>query len=169
MSACEPMENSLWMTSRMVRSVSMTKVVRLLGGSSHAALGAELGGDRAVGVREQRQAERLLLVELLLLLDRVGADADGLCADGGELGGEVTEVAALLRAAVRHGGRVEEQHDRARWTRKPLSLRVRARLVGELEIGDDVAFVHPLNVGRTGRRAGHAGLRPRSGSPRPAP
>ena len=132
------MEISLWMTSRMVRSVSMTKVDALVE-EAEAAFGAELGGDGAVGVDEQREAEGLLLVELLLLVDRVGADADGLRADGGELGLEVAEVAALLGAAVGHGGRVEEQHD-GPVGEEVAQLAGRAGLVGELEVGDGVAF-----------------------------
>ena len=69
MSAWEPIDTSEWITSSTVRSVSMTKVIRLLG-RKLAPLRAELGRHDAVGVRQQGEAERLLLVELLLLVDR---------------------------------------------------------------------------------------------------
>ena len=69
-------------------------------------------GDRAIGVGQQRIVEAVLVGELLLLLDGVGADPDALSAGLLELGGEIAEVAALLRAAERHRGWIEEQHDR---------------------------------------------------------
>src|ERR1700733_3999027 len=63
-----------------------------------AALDAELSSHLTVGVRKKREAERLLLVELLLLLHRVGADAHGLRPDGREFARQVAEVTALLGA-----------------------------------------------------------------------
>ena len=66
--------------------------------------------DVAVGVGQQRVVEPVLVGELVLLVDRVAADADALPADRGELGRQVAEVAALLRAPRGHRRRVEEQH-----------------------------------------------------------
>ena len=115
LSAWVSMLNSLAMTSSTVRSVSMTNVVRLTGISlpSRPRLTPNCVGDDAVGVREQRVVELLLVGELGLLLDGVGADTHPAGPDGGELAGQIAEVAGLLGAARRHRRRVEEQHDRS--------------------------------------------------------
>ena len=66
-------------------------------------------GDLVLGVRQQREPERVLVVELLLLLGQVGADAE----DGGvaDVAGDVAEEARLRGAAGRVGLRVEvHQH-----------------------------------------------------------
>ena len=57
MSACEPMEISLWMTSSTVRSVSMTNVTRLIWEEADAALHAELRRHVAIGIRQEREPE----------------------------------------------------------------------------------------------------------------
>ena len=77
------------------------------------ALDAELRGDGALGVGQQRVVEALLVGELGLLLNGIGADADAAGADGGELRSQVAEVAGLLGTARRHRRGIEEQHDRA--------------------------------------------------------
>ena len=136
----------------------------LVGQEARSPLRPQLGGHGAVGVGEQREAQRLLLVELLLLVHRVGADADPLRPDGGELGPHVAEVTALLGAAVGHGGWIEEEHHRAA-EQQLAQLAGRARLVGQLEVGHDVTFAHAHNVGRN---AGPCRVRLRSGNRRPA-
>src|SRR5205085_9867894 len=72
-------------------------------------LDAERLGDPTVGVRQQREVEVVLGGELLLALDRVGADAEAASPEGAELGTQVAEMAALRRAARRHRLGVEEQ------------------------------------------------------------
>jgi hypothetical protein len=89
----------------------------------------------------------VLLGELPLLVDRVAADPDPLRAHGRELGGEVPEVTALLRAAHRHRGGVEEEHDRSALEQDAQRAR-RPRLVGQREVVDDVSAFHPGNVPR---------------------
>ena len=81
----------------------------------------------------------MLVAELLLALDRVGADADALGADRGELAGEVAEVAALLGAPAGQCLRVEEQDDRPLASSVGELARV-AVLVGQLEVGYNVAY-----------------------------
>ena len=124
----------------MRRSVSMTNVTRLLNGTI-ARVDAELLGDSAVGIRQQREVERVLLAEFALTIHLVGTDTDALRARVRELRREVAEVAALLRATARQRLRVEEEDD------GPLLQRVgeleRAAVVGrELEVGCDVAGFH---------------------------
>lgn len=70
------------------------------------------GGHGPIGVGEQRVPEVVLGVELALPGDRVTADPDPGRASRRELGGQVTEVAALRGAASAHRQRVEEQHHR---------------------------------------------------------
>ncbi len=111
------------------------------------ALRAELRGHDTIGVRQQGEPEGFLLVEKLLLLDRVGTDADRLRAYRGELGRQVPEVAALLGAAVGHCRRVEEQHNRA-VGQEAAERTGCACLVRKLEIGKDVTCAHPFNVER---------------------
>ncbi len=141
LSAWAPMESPVWITSRSVRSVSITKVIRLEREEVWTTLGAELRGHRAVGVRE-REAERLLLVELLLLVDRVGTDADLLGAHGGARR-RVPEVATLLGAAM-HGGRVEERgrcRSRSACSGtliEPIRSRGRCHLFHGPNVGDEV-------------------------------
>ena len=85
----------------MRRSVSMTNVTPLVERHDPRPLDAELLGDGAVGIRQQREVERVLLAELALAVDLVGTDADALRAPSvRELRREVAEVAALLRAAA---------------------------------------------------------------------
>jgi hypothetical protein len=117
---------------------------RLLAGDAHHAR------HRAIGIGEQRVVEPVLVGELVLLVDRVAADAHALTSGGGELGPQVAEVAALLRAARRHRRRVEEQHH---WPvrQQVAQLARRARLVGQLEIVDHVPYVHVRTVVREWR------------------
>jgi hypothetical protein len=79
----------------------MTKVLRLTGinvpSSSRLTPKAV---NRAVGVGRWRVVEALVAGELCLLVHRVGADAHPRCADGGEFGGQVPEVARLHVSVV---------------------------------------------------------------------
>ena len=63
--------------------------------------------DRVIGVGEQREAERVLVVELQLLLGRVGADADDRDTEPLQLRVRVAQLARLRRATGRVGLRVE--------------------------------------------------------------
>ena len=62
-----------------------------------------------------------------------------------ELGGQVTEVAALGRATSRHRRRVEEEHDRALGHERAQPPR-RTVLVGQFEVGYRITNVHNPNV-----------------------
>src|SRR5262245_15416247 len=64
-------------------------------------------GRRVIGVREQREAEAVLLVEGKLLGRQVGRDADDVGADPGEARPVVAEVARLPGAPGRVGLRIE--------------------------------------------------------------
>ena len=160
----QPMETSEWMTSRTVRSVSMTKVIRLtlrkltLRFTPSWAATARSGSDRSGKPSDSFSSNCFCLSTVSALMPT------GWAPDGGELAGQVAEVAALLGAAVGHGGRVEEQHH-GPVGEEPAQRPGRSRLVGEREVGNDVAFLHPLNVGR--KRRGPCPATPRSGSRRP--
>ena len=108
-SACLAMLISLVINSRTLRSVPITNVARLFGRSGSGPV-AERAGHLPVHVREERVVEGVLLGEVVLLLDRVGADADPLGTDRLELRRQVAEVAASGAAGCERG-RVEEQHD----------------------------------------------------------
>jgi len=101
----------------------------------------ELGGHRPVGIGQQREVERVLVGEPLLLLHLVGTDADALGAHLVELGLQVPEVAALGGAPRGHGRRVEEQHHRA-VLQEVRQTADRPVLIGELEVRSQVTFVH---------------------------
>ena len=74
----------------------------------------ELCCDGAVRVGQQREAEAVLVVEGALPIHRIGADSHSPGTEFLELGGQVTEMTALLRSTGGHGLGVEEQHDRSR-------------------------------------------------------
>ena len=115
-SACTFIRTSLWMTSITLRSWPMMKVARLVGESLvNRRRTPNWVGHRSVGIGQERVVEGVLVGEALLLLHLVGADPDPLGAHRLELGLHVPEMATLRRAARGHGGRVEEQDDRARW------------------------------------------------------
>src|ERR1035438_4770969 len=92
----------------------------------------------------------MLLRELLLLLHLVGTDPHPLGADRLELGLHVTEVTALLGAAVGHRRRIEEQDHGAR-AGQVAQLPRCAILVGKFEVGYRVAFLHVAEA--TGHRS----------------
>ena len=87
--------------------------------------------------------EAVLLRELPLTVDRIGADPEAAGADRGELRLEIAEVAALLGAPRRHRPGVEEQDDRPS-----------PQLVGEadgmavlgrqLKVGDSLTGAHTV-------------------------
>ena len=106
-------------------------------------LHAESACDGPVTVGQEREVEAVLLGEPLLALDRIGADPEPAGAEGGELAGQVAEVAALRGAAGGQGPGVEEQHHR--------SL---SQLVGQAD-GAAVAG-RQLEVGREVTRSEHA-------------
>ena len=86
----------------------------------------------------------MLLRELPLAVDWIGADPEAGGADGGELRLEVAEVAALLRAPRRHGPGIEEEHDRA--SGQLLRQADGAAVVGrQLEVGEGVTGAHALS------------------------
>ena len=141
----------------------MTKVMRFTGTKDAAALDAELVGHGPVRVREQRVVEVVLVGELLLLLDGVGADAHPLRPGRLELGLQVPEMAALLGAAVGHGAGVEEEHDRT--VGEQLAQPAGGpRLVGSSKSGTTSPLLHGTNV----RARRGVALRPRSGIRPPA-
>ena len=145
------MDTSLAMTSSTVPSVSMTNVVRLTGMNlpSRPRLTPNVRRHCPVGVGQQRVVELLLVGELGLLVDAVGADPDALRTHGPEFGCQVAEVAGLLRAPGRHRGRIEEQHHRA-VGQEVAEPAVGAGLVGQDEVFDTITTLH----------AGHAIARP---------
>lgn len=100
-------------------------------------------GDRSVCVAEQRKPEVVGLRELLLLANIVSADAYWLRTDRAELSGQVAEMASLRGTAARHGGRVEEQHDRAAFE-ELAQLSRGAVLVGQFEIVNLITCLHPV-------------------------
>ena len=97
-SACTCMFSSLPITSRIRPSVPITNVARLFG-RQKAALDLVGAGHRPVGIGQQRIVEGMLGGELLLPVDRIGADADALGPELLELRLEVAEVAALRGAS----------------------------------------------------------------------
>ncbi len=62
-------------------------------------------------VRKERDAEILLLLELFLPLDGVGADAEKDGVELAKLGGESAELPRLGGSAGRHRPRVREEHN----------------------------------------------------------
>ena len=126
---------------------------RTLGGRQlgEPATHPELGGHRAVGVGQQRVVELVLVRELLLLRDVVGADAHPLGTHRLELRLHVPEVAALDGAPRRHGRRVEEQHHGSGGGELAQAPRD-AVLVGKFEVGCQIAGVHGARLAVPGRR-----------------
>ena len=104
--------------------------------------------DRTVDVGEQRIVEIVGVGPPLLLLDGVAADPDALHAGRGEFGGEIAEVAGLLRAARRERRRVEEERDRTvgEEFREPPG---RAGLIGQGEVGCGVTGFHTPSLPAT--------------------
>ena len=123
----------------------MTKVARRLkrGPGRLAPKGA---GDGPVGIGQERKVEAVLRAELLLARHWVGADPDALCAEALELGGQVSEVAALRSATGREGTGIEEEDDR---TFPELGRKLpSAGVVGiELEVRNEVTGLHEASLG----------------------
>jgi hypothetical protein len=105
------------------------------------SLHAEETGDRAIGIREQWKAERVLLVESLLPIHRIGADPCATTVQRFELAGQVAKVTALDRSARGHGLRIEEENQGP--LRHELTQSDRpAILIERTEIVDEVVLLH---------------------------
>src|SRR5271166_7081774 len=109
--------------------------------AQQSSFDAELRGDRAVGVGQQRVVETLRLGELGLLCNGINTDADPVGPDRGEFAGEVAEVAGFLGAAGCHRGRVEEKPYRP-VGQQGAELARGASLVGKLEVSHGVTGFH---------------------------
>ena len=105
------------------------------------SLDSEQTCDRPIGVRKQRVPELVLASELVLALDRVGADADPARPECLELRPDVAEMTALLGASRREGLRIEEQ-DHGSFLQLLGQAHGPARLRRQLEIGYQVALAH---------------------------
>jgi hypothetical protein len=79
--------------------------------------------------------------ELLLALDRVTADPHRTRPHGGELGGQIAEMARLGGAAGGERRRIEEQHD-GPFAHQLGEAPGRAGLVGQREVLDGVADLY---------------------------
>jgi cytosine/adenosine deaminase-related metal-dependent hydrolase len=83
--------------------------------------------------------------ELLLLADRIDADAHALGPNLLELGPQIPEVASLSGASAGHRARIEEKHDRpcAEHLAEPTRM---AGFVREFEIRSAVAALHGFTL-----------------------
>ncbi len=106
------------------------------------APGSELTVDLTVCVAQQRKAQPVRFIELSLPINLISTDPHSLGTELGELGGQITEMAALLRSTRCHGLRVEEQHN-GTGLDQVRERDGRTVLIEQLEILDEIAFVQP--------------------------
>ncbi len=95
----------------------------------------------AIWIGEQRKAERVLLVEALLPIHRIGADSRSLGADFRKLGRQIAKMTALPGSARCHGLGVEEQHQRTVGQQPRQADRI-SGLIDSGEIGNSILFAH---------------------------
>ena len=101
----------------------------------------EPAADASVGVGEQRKTELVLVIELALPINLIGADSHSSGAELIELGAQVAEMTALLGSARCHCLRVEEQDDRP-FLDQGRESDLGAVLIAGREVVDDLANLH---------------------------
>jgi hypothetical protein len=104
------------------------------------ALGAVRVAGDAVDVRQQAVGVGLVVGERLVLLGRVERDAEDLAAGIAERRGSITEPRSLDRSAGGSGLGIPPQQHPLPGTRHLGERDVRAVLVGQGEVGREIAF-----------------------------
>jgi len=112
--------------------------------SEYFAPYAELLGDDALFVREQRKSKSMELAELPLLRDGVHADAHRSRTEFSELAFEIAEATALGGTTLCESAGVEEHHRRSAHQQVDKAHEI-AVVVGKFEVLDQVTDVHHRN------------------------